>query len=590
MSTTESTLTVPCVPENAPFTTEQRSWLNGMLAGIFSQAPAPLAPQQSGPALPILYGSQTGNAESLARQAAKSAKAGGFTPEMIDMESYPHEQLATATQLVIITSTYGEGEPPDNAKPLHDFLHGDQAPRLDKLRYAVLGLGDSNYPDFNRCAKEFDQRLSELGAQRLCESVYCDVDFEDDYAQWFDAVLEAADKSPADNASVVTSTMTELEPPKPQETGYSRKNPFPAPILENLNLNREGSLKETRHLAFSLEGSGLTYEAGDALGVFPRNCPALVEEILRVTGFDGDESVPNPEGGDIPLHLALSEHYDITGLSKLFLAHYAPLANHPELNELLADGNDRLDAFLHGRQIIDPLVQFPARFGSARDFVGTLKKLSPRLYSISSSPNAHPGEVHLTVGAVRYETHGRARKGVCSTFLAGLMPGDNVSVFVQPNRHFKPPAQADRPMIMVGPGTGIAPFRAFLQERQASAASGKNWLFFGDQRSGYDFLYEDQLTQMQGGGYLHRLDTAFSRDGTDKVYVQHRMIEQGRELFAWLEEGAHFYVCGDASRMAKDVDAALHAVIGEHSGLGEDHARRYVEILKKEKRYVRDVY
>jgi len=594
---------VPVMPESAPFSPEQRAYLNGLLAGIFSSAPAPSGNEFSTePARPltILFGSQTGTAEAVAKKAAKKAKADGFNAEVFDMEAYPAERLATEQNVLLITSTYGEGEPPDNAEALHAWVHSDDAPRLDNVRFSVLGLGDSNYPDFNQCAKEFDSRLAELGATRMHEGVWCDVDFDDDFEAWLAASLGAAGEG-GGNENLAPQSDSALPGNRPSPSpaqaqaeseaeGYSRKNPFPARLLKNVNLNRDGSAKETRHVEFLLEGSGLDYEAGDALGVFPVNCSEIVEEMIPLTGFDGEEAVPGMDGAEAPLRLALKEHYDITNLTKLFLANYAPFANHPKLNELLANGNGELNNYIDGRQIIDVLIDFPGQWATATDFVGMFKKLVPRLYSISSSPKAHPGQVHLTVGAVRYGAHGRSRKGVCSTFLADIPEGTEVKVYVQPNKHFKPPKDTSRPMIMVGPGTGIAPFRAFLEERVATDAPGKNWLFFGDQKSATDFLYEDQLTELCETGRLHRLDLAFSRDGADKVYVQHRMLEKAKELFAWLEDGAYFYVCGDASRMAKDVDSALIQVIEQAGGLSPEEAAAYVDQLRQEKRYVRDVY
>ncbi|MEO0795968.1 MAG: sulfite reductase subunit alpha [Verrucomicrobiota bacterium] len=593
MSSTSPQSLVPYLPDNAPFSSEQRAYLNGLLAGIFSSAPSGVPAAAAEPARPmtILFGSQTGNSESVAKQAAKKAKAQGFAAEVFDMEAYPQERLASEQNLLIITSTYGEGDPPDNAMELHAYVHSDSAPKLDNVRFSVLGLGDSNYPDFNQCAKEFDARLVELGASRMYDGIYCDVDFDEDFERWLDGTLSAASEGGSGNGAAPAPAI-DIAPPaastKPE--GYSRKNPFPATLLKNYNLNKEGSAKETRHVEICLKDSDLEYEAGDALGVVPVNCADLVEEFLQVTQFDGEEGVPGATGDEVPLRLALAEHYDITTISKLFLANFAPFANNQTLNGLLADGNGNIDEYMEGRQIIDSLIDFPAKWPNASEFVAMFKKLAPRLYSISSSPKAHPEQVHLTVGAVRYETHGRSRKGVCSTFLADMPEGTEIRVYIQPNKHFKPPADLNHPMIMVGPGTGIAPFRAFLEERAATKAPGKNWLFFGDQKSDFDFLYQDQLNFMKATKQLHRLDLAFSRDGGAKVYVQHRMLEQAEELFTWLEEGGHFYVCGDASRMAKDVDRALHEVVIKAGGKSEEEAAAYVDELRKQKRYVRDVY
>jgi len=587
-------ITAPFIPENAPFSESQRSWLNGFLAGLYSSASAPanLAEPKVEIPLTILWGSQTGTAESLAKKTAKAAGQKGFKVEVFDMDTYPKERLSKEENLLILTSTYGEGDPPDNAEAFHAFVMGDEAPRLESMSYSVLGLGDSSYPDFNQCAKEFDTRFEGLGAKRVAPGVWCDVDFDDPYAAWQESALSALSDSgaavtPSSNGTGSPVNESPAEEPGPK---YSRKNPFPAKLLSNANLNKDGSAKETRHVEICLKGSDLTYEAGDALGVVPQNCDELVEEILSVLGFSGDEEVPGSNDEPVPLREALKHHYDITTLNKVWLENYAKKAKHPELDALIATQNGKIDEYIKGRHLIDPLMDFSATFAQAAEFVSLLKKLAPRLYSISSSPKAYEEQVHLTVGAVRYETHGRIRKGVCSTFLADMEPGSTLHVYVQPNKHFKPPADPEMPMIMVGPGTGIAPFRAFLEERVATAAPGKNWLFFGDQKKDSDFLYAEQFAGLIESGKLHRLDTAFSRDGADKVYVQHRMLENGEEIFQWLEDGAHFYVCGDASRMAKDVDTALREIIQQHGGLTAEEADGYLANLKSQKRYLRDVY
>jgi sulfite reductase (NADPH) flavoprotein alpha-component len=375
------------------------------------------------------------------------------------------------------------------------------------------------------------------------------------------------------------------------EALHDRNNPFPAPLLANRQLNGEGSGKDTRHLAFSLARSSLAYEAGDALGVVPTNCPELVAEVLRILGAHGDETVPGPQG-DTSLRKALSAHCEITRISDLLLKAIAERTRDPGLVKLTAPGvNGELTQYLRGRDVIDLLAAFPSVRFEPAEFVKLLRKLQPRLYSISSSPKACASEVHLTVAVVRYTSFDRLRKGLCSAFLADRVPaGTPVPVFLHKNKHFRPPADPARPMIMVGPGTGIAPFRAFLQERREIGAPGRNWLFFGDQRQSCDFLYRDELEVMVRDRTLSRLDLAFSRDQSQKVYVQHRMLEHARELYAWLEEGGHFYVCGDAARMAKDVDAALHKAIEIAGQKSPDQAQEYVRALAAAKRYQRDVY
>jgi sulfite reductase (NADPH) flavoprotein alpha-component len=571
---------VPLIPENAPFSPEQRAWLNGFLAGVFSRtagvpaaAPPVLAP------LTIAFGSQTGTAEGLARKMAKEAGKRGFAATVLDLAQVDLARLAAEKNLLLITSTYGEGEPPDNAKALHAALRAASGTPLAALRYSVCALGDSNYAQFCQCGKDLDAWLEKLGATRITPRCDCDLDYEAPFTAWLDTALTTLDSAPASRKPEPKAV-----PADEAVGGYSRKKPFPAPVLTVRHLNGAGSAKEVNHIEFSLEGSGLTYEAGDALGVVPQNCPELVAEVLSAIGCDGEEAVPTPSG-DLPLRRALTECYDL-GKPTAELLSLAGTALVPAE----ATGQTAAPAATAFHHVIDVLLASPAKPAPA-DFVARLRKIQPRLYSISSSPRAHPGQVHLTVGAVRYTKDGRARKGVCSTFLAERGPAaGTVGVFVHANKAFRLPASGDTPLIMVGPGTGIAPFRAFLAERAATGAKGKNWLFFGDQKAAADFLYQEELTALQASGLLSRLDLAFSRDQAQKIYVQHRMLEAARELYAWLEAGAHFYVCGDAARMAKDVDAALHQVIEQAGGKSPAEASAYVQALKTAKRYQRDVY
>lgn len=585
MSTPSSN--VPFIPENAPFSTEQRAWLNGFIAGMFSNMTggATAEAAQAVKPLTILFGSQTGTAEALSKQFSKAAKKQGFEPKVVDMGSYEPAQLAEEKELVIITSTYGDGEPPDNAQALYEFIHSDSAPRLEQLNYSVLALGDTSYPDFCKCGADFDRRLAELGATCVRERVDCDLDYDEAYEGWRDSVLPALAECSGGTTDAVALPADEEE----EEATYSKKNPFPAKLVNNYNLNGEGSAKETRHVEISLEGSGLSYEVGDALGVVPVNCPDLVSDILKVAGFDGEEAI-DFDGDKIPLRLALTEKYDIRTLNQPFLKALAPIAKHEKLDALLESEKKEIDDYCWGREIVDALTEFSVKFSHSSEFVGILKKLSARLYSISSSPKAHPGQVHLTVGAVRYDSHGRSRKGICSTYLADRVGENAVGVYLHANKAFKLPEDDSVPVIMVGPGTGIAPFRAFLEERQATQAKGKNWLFFGDQKAACDYLYKEQLEGMLSDGTLERLDLAFSRDQTEKIYVQTRMIENAESLYQWLEEGAYFYVCGDASRMAKDVDTALHKIVEEQGNMSAEDAEAYIKKMKSEKRYARDVY
>lgn len=586
---------LPLIPDTAPFTPEQRSWLNGFLAGVFSrtaQTPNPGSQPLSSAALApltILFGSQTGTAENLAKKAAKEAGKRGFAPMILDLAQTDLAKLGAERNVLVITSTYGDGEPPDNAKALHTALKDAaqiSAPssQLSAVRFSVCALGDTNYLQFCQCGKDLDAWLEKLGATRVAPRTDCDLDYDAPFAKWLDESLKALNQGSPVAGRVEPGPGSAPPATAETETGYSRKNPFPAPVLTVRNLNGAGSAKEVNHVEFSLEGSGLVYEAGDALGVIAHNCPTHVADVLNALGCDGEEAVATPSG-EMPLRRALTEIYDLGKPSADLIALLGSVvAGRGEL------GPESATPAAAPHHVVDALLAATTK-PSPAEFVAKLKKIQPRLYSISSSPKAHPGQVHLTVGAVRYDRDGRARKGVCSTFLAErALAAGKVGVFVHSNKSFRPPANGDHPMIMVGPGTGIAPFRAFLEERRATGAKGRNWLFFGDQKASCDFLYQEELRVLQTAGCLARLDVAFSRDQAAKVYVQNRMLEHATELFAWLESGAYFYVCGDASRMAKDVDAALHQVIEQGGGKTPEQAAAYVQALKTAKRYQRDVY
>jgi len=571
----------PVIPDTAPFSADQRAWLNGFLAGFFSRSPAATRAPSAATlvSLTILFGSQTGTAERLAKRTAKEAGKRGFAPTVLDMAQTDLAKLSSEKNLLVITSTYGEGEPPDNAKSLLATLKRESAPTLSGIRFSVCSLGDRNYTRFCQCGVDFDSHLEKHGAIRVFARADCDVEYDAVFTQWLDGALSTfgSGTAPASPASALIADESE-EP----ESKYSKANPFSALLLTSRKLNGDGSGKEVRHIEFSLEGSDLTYEAGDALGVIPQNCTELVNDVLTLLGCDGEEAVLTPDGTTTSFRQALTLHYDL-GKPSPELVEAASIASN-------GSGGVAVTVALH--HVIDVLLAYPETKFTPVAFVGLLRKLQPRLYSISSSPKAHPGQVHLTVGAVRYETANRSRKGVCSTFLADRNnPGESrIGVYIHRNKAFRPPTNPDAPMIMIGPGTGIAPFRAFLEERQASGAKGKNWLFFGDQRASTDFLYREQLEEMRKTGVLTRLDTAFSRDQVEKIYVQTRMLEHANELYAWLEAGACFYVCGDASRMAKDVDAALHKVIETAGKKTAEQAADYVETLRTAKRYQRDVY
>lgn len=602
-------LRVPCVPSTAPFTLEQRAWLNGFLAGLYSvetsRAPAPADGAKTPDPLLVMFGSQTGNAEALAKRFAADSQKRGFAPRVVSLNDYEKADFARTSRLVIISSTWGDGDPPENAAAFWQHLNSDAAPRLPHLYYAVLALGDRNYQDFCGAGKKFDQRLEQLGAHRMVPRGECDVDYEATANAWFEGLWPTlknqASRPPetrSGDVSIGIAREANLDS-STHETGrtpalnYNRANPFPARLVTNRILNGPGSAKETRHFEITVQGSDLNYEPGDALGVLPTNCPVLVEELLATLDFKGEETVTDPAGNTVNLHEALLRHYTITQPSLPLVRAAAERSRNSELLALLAgDKKNDLDQWLQGRDVVDVLRACGATGLSPEEFVALLRKLQPRLYSICSSPKAHPGRVHLTVAVVRYDGHGRMKKGVCSCFLADrvVLNDTPVPVFVQTSHGFRLPAGGDTPIIMIGPGTGIAPFRAFLEERRALGAKGPNWLFFGDQRRAADFLYREELEVLLAGGTLTRLETAFSRDQAEKIYVQHRMREHARELWEWLERGAHVYVCGDARQMAKDVDAALHEVVQSAGGRTKDQAAEYVQRLKTDKRYQRDVY
>ncbi len=553
------------LPDDAPFSPEQKEWLNGYLTALL----APYEGEDAAPGVPvtIVWGSQTGTSETLAKKFSKLASKSGVDPTVVDLSSFDHAALAELKNLIIITSTYGEGDPPDNAQAFHDYLHSADVPKLDKLKYSVLSLGDSSYPDFCQCGIEFDDKLKELGATQLISRVDMDVDYDDDYAKWTTDLL------------AILGTVSAASDDDDDECGVTKKNPCTVEITKLDNLNAAESARETTHVEIDLKGSGVSYEAGDALGVYPINDAELVERLISELGYDDG------------LKPVLTEDYEIRNITLPLVKAWAEKSGSEVLLELTnAEDRSALNDYLWGREIIDLVIEHPIKFADAEEFLGMLKPLAPRLYSIASSPKAHPDVVHLTVGVVKYESAGFERKGVCSTYFTERSDVTKPRVFVHTNKAFRPPVDPSVPMIMVGPGTGIAPFRAFLEEREATKAPGKNWLFFGNPHEKLDYLYREQLEGMAEKGYLEKISLAFSRDQEEKIYVQDKMLEDGEALYQWLEEGGHFYVCGDASRMAKDVDTALHKVVEKFGDKSVDEAVSYVAELKSSKRYARDVY
>lgn len=576
----------PNIPQNAPYSDTQRAWLSGFFAGAHSQILQSnnSANQTNARTINILYGSQTGNSESVAIDTAANAKAHGLLANVKSMDEIELDDLVQMEYVLIITSTYGEGEMPDNAQLLWDAVSVDSAPKIEQLKYAILALGDTSYDLFCQAGIDWDNRLSELGAQRLSDRTDCDVDFDERAEAWIGNIIPIM----AEGASVVGTTSNDGESDKPK---FNRKNPFISKILTNRLLTSEKSSKETRHYEFSLEGSGLSYEAGDALNVVPQNCPDLVADITKAIGCNSKEE-QQINDQLITLSEALQTHFEIKLPSKDLIQQIAKRSDDKELNKLLKpEEKDNLSKYLWGRDTLDLLLQFPKLEFTAAEFIALLKPLQHRAYSISSSGKMHPESIHLTVASVRYNSHNRDHKGVCSTYMADLVNHKtDVKIFFSPNTNFRVPEDDTLPIIMVGPGTGIAPFRAFLQEREYRKALGKNWLLFGDRNKATDYIYQDEIEAMQKSGLLTRLDLAFSRDQEEKIYVQDKMLENGEEMFSWLEQGGSFYVCGDANYMAKDVDKALHRLIEKHGEQTQEQAVDYVNQMKKEKRYVRDVY
>ena len=575
---------MPHIPRDAPFNYDQRSWLDGYIAGLNSQRFFSGNQKQSSvdtKTMNILYGTQTGNSEELANDAATLASERGFQPQVNELDSIETKALAEMEHAVFVVSTYGEGEMPDNANIFWEALSAETAPRLETLNYAVLALGDTSYDEFCQAGKLIDIRLEQLGAKRIAQRLECDVDYEEPAAVWLDKNIPVVRKS-----SENTSHIQNKNEVKSTKSKWTRRNPFVANVLENSLLSGKGSAKEIRHISFNLAESGIKYETGDALGIIPKNNSDLVEQLLSRINCNFDDVVKDSEQC---LGQMLTTSFEISTPSRDFVDKLAHRVNNKEL-ELALGNKDKLNQFLWGKDILD-LLSLDMDFNiEPEEFISWLKPLQYRAYSISSSPKFVANEIHLTVAAVRWEFNSRIHKGVASTFLADLTAQDSAGIFLSPNKNFRPPDREDAPMIMVGPGTGIAPFRAFLQERKATGASGMNWLFFGDQHRDCDFLYKDELEEMKKSGFLDRLDLAFSRDQKEKVYVQNIMAQQGKKLFDALENGAYFYICGDASKMAKDVDKALHDVIKEHGALTLDKTNEYVKNLKLEKRYLRDVY
>ncbi|WP_421330961.1 assimilatory sulfite reductase (NADPH) flavoprotein subunit [Aeromonas veronii] len=566
--------------------TQQLAWVSGYLYGLsqtgqqsVAASAAVAAPSGS---LTILYGSQTGNAKGVATAIKAQAEARGLPVTLASMADYKPKQLKKESHLLVVVSTYGEGEPPESAVDLFEQLKKGKIGKLDGLKFAVLGLGDSSYEFFCQTGKDFDDFLAKAGAERIYELASLDVDYQDAAKSWGEQALNAiAATLSIGAASSVASAVQQAV----GHSQYSKENPFPARLSVNQKITGRDSTKDIRHIEINLADSGLTYQPGDALGVWFDNDAELVGEVLALTGLSGDEATAHGT-----LRTALTGHFELTRLHGGFITGLADISDNAALKDLAGD-KAQVNALVASAQVVDVLKRFPTAL-TAEQLVGLLRPLTPRLYSIASAQSEVEEEVHLTVGVVRYpQEDGTVRSGAASSYLADrLIEDGEVRVFIEHNDNFRLPQNPDTPVIMVGPGTGIAPFRAFMQEREAQGAEGKNWLFFGNSHFTQDFLYQVEWQRYVKSGLLSKISLAFSRDQANKIYVQDRLREAGQELYQWLEAGAHFYVCGDANKMAKDVQEALLDVIAEHGHKSREEAEEYLSELRRAKRYQRDVY
>ncbi|MBW3526937.1 assimilatory sulfite reductase (NADPH) flavoprotein subunit [Shewanella sp. NKUCC05_KAH] len=568
----------------------QLAWVSGYLAATANAGQlAPAAQAQTAQTVTILYGSQTGNGRGVAKALADKAQAQGYAVNLASMGEYNVRQLKQEAVLLLVVSTHGEGEAPDDAIELHKFLASKRAPKLDNLHYSVLALGDSSYEFFCQTGKDFDARLAALGAKSLLPLIECDVDYEAAAGQWHADVLEAVKPLIETSSASVVSIGTAKAI---GESEFTKQNPYSAEVLVSQKITGRGSDRDVRHVEIDLGDSGLTYQAGDALGVWFSNNEVLVDEVLAGLSLVADELVTLGTES-LSLKQALLEKKELTQLYPGLVKAWAELSGSAELLALSED-KEQVRHFILKHQFADLVTQYPLSNNSvtlnAAKLLELLRPLTPRLYSIASSQSEVETEVHLTVALVEDERHGSARFGGASHFLASAQEGTQVKVYVESNKHFRLPENPETPVIMVGPGTGVAPFRAFMQERVAQGIQGDSWLFFGNPHFEQDFLYQTEWQQYLKNGDLSRIDVAFSRDQAHKIYVQHRIKEQGQALWQWLQNGAHLYICGDAERMAKDVHQALIEVAVEVGGLNTEAAEAYFETLRSDKRYQKDVY
>lgn len=589
----------PLARELAALSAEQLLWLSGYAYGLAQRGAGAIAAVPATEAKPaltatVLYGSQTGNAKRLAEQLYADLQAQGIQARLLRASDYPTRELAQEKLLLVAISTQGEGEPPEDSIALFKFLASNRAPKLAQLKYAIFGLGDRSYNQFCAAGKNLGELLGKLGASEWQPRVDADVEYDADAKNWRAQIVEQAKKlQPASN-----TPSAQVLPLRPAAASvYHRDKPFPAPVLAVQKITARDSRKDVRHVELSLAGSGLSYEPGDTLGVWPRNPDVVVSDVLQTLQLDGEVAVLH-DGETLSLRRWLKEKRELTQLARPVLERYQQIAQQEKLAELLKPAQaSALQAFLTAHQFIDVLQQFPARL-SAEQLLGVLRPLTPRLYSIASSQKVVGEEVHLTVGVIDEATAGGRRVGAASRFLADISDADTVDVFIEHNPSFRLPEDDSRDLILIGPGTGIAPFRAFVQERTERAASGsaggdsfgKIWLFFGNQHFTSQFLYQTEWQAALKSGALSKLSLAFSRDQQERIYVQHRLREQAKDVYEWLERGAAIYLCGDAKQMAPDVHAALREIIAEQSGKDAAYADDYLDRLREEGRYRRDVY
>ena len=573
---------IPFFPDNAPFSSNQKQWISGFLAGIkenlnnknFSKETEKIK-------INFLYGTQTGNSESLARNAADLASKNNFDSNLLSLDDVSMDQLKEMEKAVFVISTYGEGEMPDGAQLFWESLSSEIAPKLNNLSFGVISLGDTSYEMFCNAGKLLDFRLEQLGAKRVSKRIDCDVDYEIPSNEWLKSTLPSF-------GGLKELNVTEKNT-KDELFSWSKKNPYFAEISANLLLSGNKSNKEIRHYEIELAESGIRYEVGDTLNVFPTNSRKLVGEILKKLKLNNNFK---PSGFQNTIHYLLMNKYEILSPSKDLVNYILGNSKINKMQRLLESGNSKeFDSFLWGKDVLDLLNLDDNASIPPEEFLSLLKPLQPRAYSISSSQKMYKDQVHLTVSTVKWEYSQRVHEGVCSNFLSNSEETiDNAGIFLSQNQSFRLPEDNSIPIIMIGPGTGVAPFRAFLQDRRLRGGNGKNWLFFGDQTRNNDFIYEKEINDFKKDGILTNLDLAFSRDQKEKIYVQHRMLESSKELFDWIENGAYVYVCGDANYMARDVDKALYNLIQKSSNLNDDKTNEYMNNLKREKRYLRDIY